>query len=127
MTDDADELPKGTAAARKRAMELATEELNFVKWCRHHGVVCTTQKAAWVDGQLTSFHQTRSKEPWPSRTVFLRGGKVLLIHFTNEVRGQRQGAGPSQKEKFAMLKELGYSVAVVSRCDEAVQVVKGVM
>lgn len=127
MTDDADELSPGTAAARKRAMELATEELEFVKWCRHQGIVCTTQKAAWVDGALTSFHQTRSKEPWPSRTVFLSGGKVLLIHFTHELRGQKQGAGPSQKEKFARLKELGYSVSVVSRCDEAVKVVKGVM
>lgn len=127
MNDDADELSKGTQMARKRAMELAIEELEFVKWCRKERIACTKQVAAWADGTLTSFHQTRSKEPWPSRTVFLPHGRVVLIHFTHEMRGQRQGGGPSQVEKFETLKELGHSVAVVSKCDEAVKVVRGAM
>ena len=127
MNDDADELSKGTQMARKRAMELAIEELEFVKWCRKERIACTKQVAAWVDGTLTSFHQVRSKEPWPSRTVFLPGGRVVLIHFTAGLCGQRKGGGPSQVEKFETLKELGHSVAVVSKCEQAVKVVRGAM
>lgn len=92
-----------------RKIEQHNED-SFVAWCEGRGYKCKKL----IEDERKGF---------PDRSVFLDGGRSVIIEF----KAPGGTVSHHQREQIKDLKKLGHSVHVAFSCEEAIQIVEGVL